>query len=190
MLLFSRCCPSSLANSGIDWMHSSSPSRSNTSSPVWGKGKHRTFVRSTPRAFSSPVLSFFSTRLGIALLSIALTLLITRLLSTSPGGTVVTTYDLTPLTASPRGHLANQKLLILTPLKDGGPWLDEYFDNLDYLNYPPHLISLGFLVSDSGDDTLSKLKAHAARLARRPKGRQYDSITMCVQELWGRRRRS
>ena len=42
-----------------------------------------------------------------------------------------------------------ETVLILTPVKDAGPFLDEYFRSLDSLTYPHHLVSLGFLESDS-----------------------------------------
>jgi UDP:flavonoid glycosyltransferase YjiC (YdhE family) len=46
-------------------------------------------------------------------------------------------------------------LLILTPLKDAAPYLENYLANLRKLDYPPELLSLGFLESDSRDDTVA-----------------------------------
>jgi peptide chain release factor subunit 1 len=44
-------------------------------------------------------------------------------------------------------------VLILTPLKDATPWLDGYASGLERLTYPPALLSLGLLESDSIDGT-------------------------------------
>ena len=72
----------------------------------------------------------------MAFFSITLTLLYTgatSFVSTTrqqAGTTQVSFSDLTPINASPRGHHAGEKLLVLTPLKDAEPWLDEYFENL------------------------------------------------------------
>ncbi|KAL9553525.1 hypothetical protein PS6_003905 [Mucor atramentarius] len=53
-----------------------------------------------------------------------------------------------------------EKILVLTPLKDASPYLDQYFKLLDETSYPNHLISLAFLVSDSSDNTLESLQSH------------------------------
>lgn len=50
------------------------------------------------------------------------------------------------------------KLLILTPVKDACPHLQGYFKALSQLNYPPTHISLGFLESDSKDNTYLELQ--------------------------------
>jgi len=49
------------------------------------------------------------------------------------------------------------RVLILTPVKDAERFLDCYFESIYRLAYPRELISLGFLESDSGDNTYSKL---------------------------------
>lgn len=76
-------------------------------------------------------------RLAVCIISVTLTLIYSSFnvilqSSTRTGtGMDVTFNDLTLTHASARGHLANQKILILTPLKDAAPWLDEYFENLE-----------------------------------------------------------
>lgn len=79
--------------------------------------------------FFGPVRSF-----AVALYSILATILYFStsnwLQTASKSSTGVSYYDLTPIQASPRGHLAKEKILILTPLKDASQWLDEYFENL------------------------------------------------------------
>lgn len=64
----------------------------------------------------------------------------------------------------------HDKVLILTPMKDAARHLDRYFVGLARLSYPCHLVSLGFLESDSGDDTYAFLKARLPELrARHPR---------------------
>ena len=43
------------------------------------------------------------------------------------------------------------RILVLTPVKDALHHLDRYFGLLRNLTYPPHLLSLGMMDSDSGD---------------------------------------
>lgn len=50
------------------------------------------------------------------------------------------------------------RLLVLTPWKDAAAWLDRYFVLLSRLTYPRSRISLGFLESDSHDDTYQLLQ--------------------------------
>lgn len=47
------------------------------------------------------------------------------------------------------------ELLILTPIKDAAPHLSTFLANLRKLDYPPELLSLAFLESDSRDHTVS-----------------------------------
>lgn len=58
-----------------------------------------------------------------------------------------------------------QRVLILTPVKNAARHLDEYFRLLGRLSYPSKLISLGFLESDSRDGTYDRLAAERPRLA-------------------------
>ncbi|KYK60453.1 putative ANP1 protein [Drechmeria coniospora] len=70
---------------------------------------------------------------------------------------------------STRKALVNEeKILILTPLKDAAPYLSKYFELLAELTYPHHLIDLAFLVSDSKDDTLAVLSSELDRIQKRP----------------------
>ena len=61
--------------------------------------------------------------------------------------------------------MRHDHILIRTPAKDAGPVLVGYFSALAKLSYPRELISLGFLESDSRDDTYELLTQQAARLA-------------------------
>jgi glycosyltransferase involved in cell wall biosynthesis len=69
----------------------------------------------------------------------------------SPGG------DLTPMNVQ-------EKVLILTPVKDAVPHLDTYFRALAGLSHPPTLLSLGFLESDSRDATYAELERRLPEL--------------------------
>jgi Anp1 len=58
------------------------------------------------------------------------------------------------------------RILILTPLKDAVGFLDAYCNRLEVLTYPHDRISLGFLESDSRDDTFSRIVAKLPVLER------------------------
>lgn len=63
------------------------------------------------------------------------------------------------------GHLSSQKILILTPVKNGRRWLARYTHNLLKLKHPHAQISLGFLESDSTDGSYEVLQEQRIRLA-------------------------
>lgn len=74
--------------------------------------------------------------------------------------------DLNPIQSTPKAVTNEERILILTPLRDAAPYLQKYFDLLSELTYPHHLIDLGFLVGDSTDDTLAILSAELARIQK------------------------
>ncbi|TQS33946.1 hypothetical protein Golomagni_05694 [Golovinomyces magnicellulatus] len=74
--------------------------------------------------------------------------------------------DLNPITSTPKAILNEERVLILTPLRDAAAYLPKYFDLLSELTYPHHLIDLGFLVGDSSDDTLAVLSAELQRIQK------------------------
>jgi GT2 family glycosyltransferase len=59
------------------------------------------------------------------------------------------------------------RVLVLTPLKDAARHLDGYFAALDRLTFPAAHLSLGFLESDSRDDTFDRVVARLPDLRRR-----------------------
>jgi cellulose synthase/poly-beta-1,6-N-acetylglucosamine synthase-like glycosyltransferase len=85
--------------------------------------------------------------------------------------------DLNQLQATP-----NKKVVILTPLKNAAPYLARYFELVDELKYPKHLISIAFLVSDTTDDTVEILRGYANDLLTRSRNR-YDSITIYEKDF-------
>jgi Anp1 len=56
------------------------------------------------------------------------------------------------------------RILILTPVKDAAPWIPGYCGRVARLTYPHALLSLGFLESDSSDDTYQKLESQLPKL--------------------------
>jgi len=108
-----------------------------------------------------------------------LVLVILRALGGEEVATKLTKVNLGWVDASKWGKHNGEKLLILTPLKDAAPYLDEYFENLQRLNYPKNLISLGFLISDTNDATVTKLHLFHDRLLANPNPyERYSSISI------------
>lgn len=67
--------------------------------------------------------------------------------------------------AKPSGaNFSSQKILILTPVKNGRRWIARHVQNLLSLEHPHAQISLGFLESDSTDGTFEALQAQQKTL--------------------------
>lgn len=62
--------------------------------------------------------------------------------------------------------MPSPRVLILTPVKDAERALPTYWDLLYRLSYPRHLISVGFLESDSSDRSFDLLHAKMPALQR------------------------
>ncbi|KAI0395385.1 glycosyltransferase family 62 protein [Xylariaceae sp. FL0594] len=85
---------------------------------------------------------------------------------------------------STRQALDNQeRVLILTPLKDASTYLPKYFDLLVELTYPHHLIDLGFLVGDSTDDTLAVLSVELERIQKQKGSVPFNSATIIEKDF-------
>jgi len=80
--------------------------------------------------------------------------------------TTIKRVDLNAIESTPKALTNEERILILTPLRDAALYLPGYFDLLSLLTYPHHLIDLGFLVGDSTDDTLAVLAAELDRIQR------------------------
>ncbi|OBZ89311.1 Mannan polymerase II complex anp1 subunit [Choanephora cucurbitarum] len=96
--------------------------------------------------------------------------------------------DFNRLSSSPtKAKQKKEKVLVLTPLKDAERYLDRYFELLDRTSYPNHLISIGFLVSDSSDNTLGSLERHIHQLQSRNKWnwqhQPFDSIKIYQKDF-------
>ncbi|KLJ06035.1 hypothetical protein EMPG_10561 [Blastomyces silverae] len=77
--------------------------------------------------------------------------------------------DLNTIKSTTKAATNNERVLIVTPLRDAAPYLPKYFDLVSELTYPHHLIDLAFLVSDTTDDTLAILAAELERIQRAEK---------------------
>ena len=75
--------------------------------------------------------------------------------------------NLNEIMSTPRATVNEERVLILTPLRDAAAHLSKYFDLLSVLSYPHNLIDLAFLVGDSTDDTLAVLSAELDRVQKR-----------------------
>jgi len=76
--------------------------------------------------------------------------------------------DLNPIKSTINAVNNEERILILTPLKDASRYLSKYFELVAELTYPHNLIDLGFLVGDSSDETLAVLASELDRLQKRP----------------------
>jgi hypothetical protein len=82
--------------------------------------------------------------------------------------TTISKIDLNAVKSTPKAVTNEERVLILTPLKDAASHLSKYFELVGDLTYPHHLIDLAFLVSDSTDDTLAVLATELDRVQKRP----------------------
>ncbi|PGG95826.1 hypothetical protein GX51_08108 [Blastomyces parvus] len=77
--------------------------------------------------------------------------------------------DLNPIKSTPKAAANNERVLIVTPLRNAAPYLHKYFDLVSELTYPHHLIDLAFLISDTTDDTVAVLAAELERIQKAEK---------------------
>lgn len=61
-----------------------------------------------------------------------------------------------------------ERVLILTPMREASKHLQQHFDLLSSLTYPHDLIDLAFLVGDSEDDTMAVLAKELERVQGNP----------------------
>jgi Anp1 len=74
--------------------------------------------------------------------------------------------DLNKIKSTKEAAAKEERVLILTPMRDAGAHIQKYFDLLMELSYPHHLIDLGFLVGDSSDDTMAILSDELVRVQK------------------------
>lgn len=98
--------------------------------------------------------------------------------------TTIINVDLNPIKSTTKAIANEERILILTPLRDAASYLPKYFDLLSLLTYPHHLIDLAFLVGDSKDDTLAVLAAELARVQDGKETAAFNSA-MIVQKDFG-----
>lgn len=98
--------------------------------------------------------------------------------------TTIQHVDLNPIKSTKKAVANEERVLILTPLRDASPYINKYFDLLSGLTYPHHLIDLAFLVGDSTDDTLAVLAAELDRVQKRTDSIPFRSATI-VEKSFG-----
>lgn len=91
--------------------------------------------------------------------------------------------DLNPIKSTKQALQNNERILLLTPLKDAAPYLSKYFELLAELTYPHHLIDIAFLVGDSTDDTMAVLAMELDRIQKRPDTIPFRSATVVEKDF-------
>lgn len=91
--------------------------------------------------------------------------------------------DMNPILSTPNAASNNERVLILTPLRDAARYLEKHFDLLSQLTYPHKLIDLGFLVGDSSDDTLAVLASEVKRIQDRHDSVSFNDIVIVEKDF-------
>ena len=91
--------------------------------------------------------------------------------------------DLNKVTSTKKADVNRERVLILTPLRDATPYLEQHFDHISQLTYPHDLIDLAFLVGDSTDDTMAALAMELERVQSNPEN-AFHSV-LIVQKDFG-----
>ncbi|KFH45220.1 Mannan polymerase II complex subunit-like protein [Hapsidospora chrysogenum ATCC 11550] len=91
--------------------------------------------------------------------------------------------DMNPIKSTRNAVINEERILILTPLKDAAPYLSKYFELLTELTYPHRLIDLAFLVSDSTDETLAILASEVDRIQKRSDHIPFNSVLIVEKDF-------
>lgn len=91
--------------------------------------------------------------------------------------------DLNPIKSTTRPIVNEERVLILTPLRDAAEYLEKHFELLTKLTYPHHLIDLAFLVGDSTDDTMAALSMELDRVQSRTDKAPFASATIIEKDF-------
>ncbi|ORY65531.1 Anp1-domain-containing protein [Pseudomassariella vexata] len=97
--------------------------------------------------------------------------------------TTITHVNLNPVKSTTKALQNEERVLIVTPLKDAAPYLSKYFELIAELSYPHHLIDLAFLVGDSTDDTLGVLAMELDRIQKRPDKIPFNSALVVEKDF-------
>ncbi|KJX96448.1 putative mannan polymerase ii complex anp1 subunit protein [Zymoseptoria brevis] len=92
--------------------------------------------------------------------------------------------DLNPIVSTPKALANEERVLILTPLRNAAPYIEQHFDLLTQLTYPHRLIDLAFLVGDSTDDTVAVLAMELDRIQSPQDSNSFRSA-MIVEKDFG-----
>jgi hypothetical protein len=91
--------------------------------------------------------------------------------------------DLNPIKSTTRPIINEERVLILTPLRDAAPYIEQHFDLITQLTYPHHLIDLAFLVGDSKDNTLGILAMELERVQSRTDSVPFRSVKIIEKDF-------
>lgn len=91
--------------------------------------------------------------------------------------------DLNPIHSTTKPVSNEERILILTPLRNAAPYIEKSFDLLTQLTYPHNLIDLAFLVGDSTDDTLAVLSIELERIQSRTDNIPFRSATIIEKDF-------
>lgn len=97
----------------------------------------------------------------------------------------ISNVDLNPIQSTSKAALNQERVLILTPLRDAAAYLPKYFDLLYKLTYPHELIDLAFLVGDCSDDTLAVLSSELKRVQDQVEEKIAFRSALIVQKDFG-----
>lgn len=93
-------------------------------------------------------------------------------------------YDLADVQGTARGWEHEERILFCVPLRDAEAHLPMFFSHMRNFTYPHHLIDIAFLVSDSKDQTLPKLKEYLQALQDDPDDRMpYGDISLIEKDF-------
>ena len=91
--------------------------------------------------------------------------------------------DLNPVTSTRNAISKEERVLILTPLRNAAHFIPQHFDLLTALTYPHHLIDLAFLVGDTTDDTLAVLSAELQRVQSSAGNVPFRTVTVVEKDF-------
>ncbi|KIH88072.1 hypothetical protein SPBR_07397 [Sporothrix brasiliensis 5110] len=97
--------------------------------------------------------------------------------------TTIEHVNLNPVRSTRKAAANEERVLILTPIKDAARYLSKYFELISELTYPHHLIDLAFLVSDSTDETLAVLAMELDRIQKRPDKIPFNSAMVVEKDF-------
>jgi len=91
--------------------------------------------------------------------------------------------NLNEVKSTTQAVLNEERVLILTPLRNAAQHLDKYFELVSQLSYPHDLIDLAFLVGDSEDDTLGMLSMELERIQSRNDKVPFHSVMIVEKDF-------
>jgi hypothetical protein len=91
--------------------------------------------------------------------------------------------NLNEVKSTTQAVLNEERVLILTPLRNAAQHLDKYFELVSQLSYPHKLIDLAFLVGDSDDDTMGILSMELERIQSRSDNVPFHSVMIVEKDF-------